>query len=688
MTSLRNIVDVRRRFLRSVNIARDQKQVQGLEGYVITPLVQRTLMQIADSFNNNVADRAFTLTGPYGTGKSSFGLLLYHLLQWPGDEAWRQLREVNTPLAKKLHKEVFGAKGESPGYIVLPVTSRLADALDEIQEGLKNKVSKQIESLRSCNDSKTAVRLVEEIVAVAVSDGYRGIFFIFDEFGKVFEEAYFNKRNTDIFLLQDLAETASRSGDKPILFLGMLHQNFGNYVDDIHDIKTKNEFGKIEGRFQSLSFVETPAAQLQLLSGAIVHKRVLPTSAASERDARIEKGVELQLHMVSGLSIDDFREYALQAWPIQPLAMLALPLLFRRFGQNERSVFTFLSSNEPHGFQSFINNNETGNWLCLEDLFDYLLINYETRLSHHPQGKIFLEANDILNSKNLADAEQRLIKVVAVLSSLGRQSNLKASSALIQYAMGGSCPDISKLQMQSILVYRKFSDSYCVWEGSDVDLIECAAKADRALGQSGFSIAHPLQIALPPRPVIAKRHSFRSGALRYFAVDYVDSPDDLDRVVANRKHIGNASGRILICFAGSDATIETFIKMGKERSAKDKSLLFAIPENIDELRAALYEVQRLKWIVDNTEELRDDRIAQREIELRQAEANQKVAQLRISLTDPRPAPMGCSCSWVWAGETQNLADGKAVSVLLSHDCDEVYADSPAVLNDINIKRNI
>ena len=248
--------------------------------------------------------------------------------------------------------------------------------------------------------------------------------------------------------------------------------------------------------------------------------------------------------------------------------------------------------------------------------------------------------------------------------------------------------DFQRLQTQSILVYRRFNDSYCVWEGSDVDLQQCAEKADRILGQSGFSLAHPLQQALPPRPIIAKRHSFRTGSLRYFAVDYIDSPDDIQKVIAETKNMRDASGRILICFAGSDATMETFIEEGKKLSAHDPSILFAVPHDIDELRAALYEVQRLKWIVDNTEELRDDRIAQREIDLRQAEANQKVAQLRISLTDPRPAPFGSACKWVWNGMSQVMNSGKDVSQLLSRVCDTLYPDSPRVLNEMINKRII
>lgn len=669
-----------------------------MDGYIITPLVVQTLAQISDSFTQNITDRAFTLTGPYGTGKSSFGLLLYHLLQDQGGYAWKQLKAVDKNFAQTLWNNIFGADGSKYGFLVLPVTARrasvatlLAETFDELEIPLRDQIAPQVEALRVCKDSKTAIRLVEEIAELAVKDEYRGLFFIFDEFGKVFEEAYFNKKETDINLLQDLSEAASRSEKNPILFLGMLHQSFGNYVDDIHDVKTKNEFNKIQGRFTPMSFIETPAAQLQLLAGAIERDEKLRSGyCKNDFDELISKGIALTLHSISGLSLEEFRKYVSAAWPIHPLALLALPLLFRRFGQNERSIFTFLASNEPHSFQSFINSADVESLLGLDWLFDYLITNYETQLSHHPHGKIFLEANDILNSKNLSDQEQTVVKVVAVLSSLGKQSNLKASSVLIEYALGKVSCNLQKLLTQSILVYRKFSDSYCVWEGSDVDLIECAERADKALGRSGFALAQPLRDALPPRPIIAKRHSFRTGALRYFAVDYVDSPDDLMQVFSDKKGIGDACGQVLICFAGSDATMDTFIEEGKVKklSAENSTILFAIPQNIDELRAALYEVQRLKWIVDNTEELRDDRIAQREIDLRQAEAKQKVAQLRISLTDPRPAPLGSSCKWVWNGEQQEMSSGKDVSILLSRVCDTLYPDSPCVLNEMINKQAI
>ena len=48
-------------------------------------------------------------------------------------------------------------------------------------------------------------------------------------------------------------------------------------------------------------------------------------------------------------------------WPLHPVvACLLGPISRRRFGQNQRSIFGFLNSAEPHGFQDFLNQAFAG----------------------------------------------------------------------------------------------------------------------------------------------------------------------------------------------------------------------------------------------------------------------------------------------------------------------------------------
>lgn len=68
------------RFLRSVNVERDHADGDALSGYLLTSGGTRVLQRIT----SESAGRAWTLTGPYGTGKSAFCVFALQLLAPPG----------------------------------------------------------------------------------------------------------------------------------------------------------------------------------------------------------------------------------------------------------------------------------------------------------------------------------------------------------------------------------------------------------------------------------------------------------------------------------------------------------------------------------------------------------------------------------------------------------------------------
>ena len=58
--------------------------------------------------------------------------------------------------------------------------------------------------------------------------------------------------------------------------------------------------------------------------------------------------------------------------PAAPARRAVLGPLFRKLAQNERSVFSFLGSSEPHGLRDHIQTGD-GRLYRLHDLYDYLL---------------------------------------------------------------------------------------------------------------------------------------------------------------------------------------------------------------------------------------------------------------------------------------------------------------------------
>ncbi|MEK9878054.1 MAG: hypothetical protein VW684_15455, partial [Betaproteobacteria bacterium] len=73
-------LSVRRQLTRSVNIERDRESLEFTEFYVPTSRALRTIDQLIKVLEEGSRDRAWSLIGPYGSGKSSFALFLSRLL--------------------------------------------------------------------------------------------------------------------------------------------------------------------------------------------------------------------------------------------------------------------------------------------------------------------------------------------------------------------------------------------------------------------------------------------------------------------------------------------------------------------------------------------------------------------------------------------------------------------------------
>src|SRR2546428_531889 len=75
-------------------------------------------------------------------------------------------------------------------------------------------------------------------------------------------------------------------------------------------------------------------------------------------------------------------EAATGLYPLHPTVLPVLIRTFRRFGQNERSLFSFLLSNEPFGLQAFAEKRaSTSEVFRLHDFYDYVRTNFGHRLA-------------------------------------------------------------------------------------------------------------------------------------------------------------------------------------------------------------------------------------------------------------------------------------------------------------------
>ncbi len=697
-------INVAARYQRSVNLSHDWKTTESLDGYVITPNVLNALATVCEGLKRQNGQRAFSLIGHYGAGKSAFTVFLSKILS-KDRMAEKALLNVDTEYKNLAADFACLHAGKAEGFLTVPVTARRQAIGRVIVEAFLEAFSRlnKTRSVQNCitaiqkslenldwKDTKVVSGYLEKLERESSEQGYSGILLMVDEAGKTLEYALQDRESGDIQIFQEISELANRKRDFPVLFIITLHQMFSDYVDLV-DRNTQQEWNKVQERFQTIQFAESAAATVRLIGGAFHKVASLPQYVSD----KIEAALKIFDHKVNllpvGLNRKSFEEIAWQAWPLHPATLLAMPHLFRRLAQNERSVFSYLNSSEHFGLQEKLAEalNEKTDFVRLHHLYSYLMANFEAGLARLPHAKRLLEANDVINSRHSLSEEQvEIIKTVAILNVLGEMCPLRATATFISCSMPPEIDvvaEIEKLRQQSIFTYRQLDQSYRVWEGSDVDIEARLKEARRNLQIERSSMLTALQKFLPERLFVARRHSLEKGSQRYFSIAYTEKIEKPETYEGLKIQSG-ASGQILVLLTSINPSL--LLEAALNATSRQKRLIIAIPKHIDVLRSVAEELACLRWVEDNTEELRDDRVSRRELSLRLVQAEQKIFELLQALLDPRPAPTGNACQWFWNGKIQQIATPVDVNRLVSKACDELYSESPVLRNELVARSTI
>ena len=701
---LSELFQVKGRFRRSVHLERDFYTKNALDGYILTVTAREMLSRVISTFENETTSKAWSLTGPYGSGKSAFALFAAKLLGDPNAPSTQQALKLLKNGDATLYNRFISANGKGKRklseFCPVLISGERAPLSLSLLRGLERGLTsfgripstslphRKIQSLLK-NAEKGTLPLATEIIALFESamrqvkeKGGAGLLLVIDELGKFLEYATQHPARGDMFVLQNLAELADRSEKSRLFLMTILHQTFELYAERTSNSQ-REEWAKVQGRFEDVAFSE-PTEQVLRLVGAALEK----CSEIIQKD-NLNIVIDLGLKP-SQLDENEFIHLLESCLPLHPTAALLVGPLFRRFAQNERSLFAFLSSSEPYGLQDFLSSRRyEGNLLptfSLADLYDHLNATYGNSLYASYNGKKWAEIEFAIN--RLPDPSTmaiRLIKTIGLLGVVGEAiPNLKASEQLLRYALNDNTADFAQefekalatLEKSSIVTYRSYNKAYVLWEGSDIDI---EAKLREATTHVGTKAALSMDLAryMPTRPLVARRHLSEKGTLRYFAVRYTDVENfDADLKVP----LGEADGLVLYTLPANEHEVTQFVEKTREiNTAKRKEVLIAIPRSIGLLRDAVTELAYLHWVTENTPELEGDKVARLELSARLAEAEREVSN-RLSTIFGKENEG--TCIWYHKGQSTDIDSERARNGYLSMICDEVYHKTPIIRNEL------
>lgn len=727
--TLADVLTVRRRFLRSVHLERDFYAPGSDTGYVPTPAAASALERITRGLTKP-AERAFSLTGAYGSGKSAFAVML----------------------AKTLCAAPWGTATEHGLFPVLIVGGR-----EPVGAALVAGVTRAVRAagvrvtLPDVPDDPTGAEVTRYFEAVSATlsaslPGVTGLLVVADEAGKYLEHAALHPESGDLQALQEMAEAAVRSPrDAPLFFISVFHQAFDEYANRL-GAKERGEWRKVQGRFTDLAFADAPEETLRLVGRAM--ERV-PDPA---RDAAIRVYAENAAGLCASLSLlprtiseTEFASLVDATYPLHPLTLLTLSAVFRRFGQGERSLFGFLAGDEPGGLRYFLAEvpmDEIGsalrtptpeypgvgvretkrepNLYTLDRLYDYLLATVGAgaligaagsgsavaRLWSETQEAVE-RAGQVASLPVLAATVAKVIGLLHVLDS--GAASVPASGAVLRFAVAASEDEvtatIAALEQATLVTFRRFKNAYKPYEGSDVDVEELlrAARVASAgiasdvtqtaaklsgLGAGTGDEAESAPMAL--LPVVARRHLFETGTLRLFE-QVLTRPERLSELPP-RSPDDDTDGTILLCLARDNSEAVTAGQTACVLFADRPDVIVQVLPESDALRETALAVELLLAVQAAHGEIERDRVASREMRERFAEAQAAFESAWERLLSGALPEVGtareATTRWYYRGQQVNRRGARARQHLVSEAADATYFRTPRLPNELVNRRQL
>lgn len=685
---LNKFVNINSHYTRSVNLERDVNQLDSINSYIPTSRSIGTIEKLCSKLEETKGQtpRSWSLIGPYGSGKSSAAIYLSSLLSEKNSEhrnaAFKSLSSVNEGLADKLNKAVKIDNGflkivltGSPERLGKKITESIAVALDEFV----------VATGATCNELIDYVKLVAAQKIVTSTDTIRvierlqkelqgqaaGILLVVDEFGKFLE---FEARSFDaneIYLLQMLAEHACESNSVNLFIFVLLHQAFDQYAKGLGG-NLKKEWSKIQGRFEEVNFVDTTEQTLKIVGTAIDKK--IPKAEAMVIENKIQKicsSLKEAGALPATFNVEDTTKLFYACYPLHPVTALILPQLTQKIAQNERTLFSYLGSSESFGLKAMLDRLEVGEWVYPADVYNYFIENQANIHADHLTSKRWVEVISALE-RVIPSTEKDIfvLKAIGLLNIAGSRAGFKASDELL-LTLDSSKDLIStairSLINQSIVTFRKYNNEYRVWQGSDFDLDDAVSKEIDSFGQ--FSLVDELNASTALMPLIARRYTIETGAIRYFTPYFIDANS-----YKNLAEKGNES-RILIYISAGQDDMLIFDKYVKDKF-KDTDLVAHCSTGV-QLREVVAEYKALIKIENSYKALHTDPIAKKEFEERLSIIEFSKDEIVSSLID-QPA----LSSWYFQGRKHSIKTSRELQRLMTEVLHKIYNQSPIINNEL------
>lgn len=403
-------------------------------------------------------------------------------------------------------------------------------------------------------------KLVEEY-------NYSGMFLIFDEFSKYIESLDKKASGSNMKLLQDICELANASKQSQIFFSMVAHKSikeYGKYLSN----EIINSFTGIEGRIKEIYFVTSSKNNYELVQNAIYKNEGFDKEPIINK--RFDSSIVDDFYQLGSFSSEftrsDFERIVVKGcYPLSPTSVYLLLNISEKVAQNERTLFTFISKDEPNSMVRYINTiaDESGtNWVIGAPLiYDYFQTLFKKEVNNTFIHNIWLQAEYAISQ--IKEPEQiAMIKTLAIITIVNKPDEMPADRTSLLLASEVKDPDtaITNLINEDI-IYKKESNNCFVFKTRATSELKSEITRRKHLKAGKTNFNEILSKVSDIHYVLPKRYNYEYKMTRYFRYEYISvdeflSLKNINAVLSDGKL---NDGKFLVLYSDNDANYSSII---------------------------------------------------------------------------------------------------------------------------------
>lgn len=624
----------------SINIIRDERINRE---YIVTPNSSIAYHQIIK--NSKLGFKAFNLIGAYGTGKSSFLLAFEKNLR---NESIVFSKDTN--LLNGINKfEFYKIIGEFDSFI---------------------KTFKNCFSIRENNNSVKKILSEFKQVCLKLKKSNTGLIIIVDEFGKFLEYATKYNPELEIYFIQQLCELINDEQLNAI-FITSLHQDLSTYSMTLDNGAQKNEWQKVKGRFKEITFNE-PVEQLLLLAA----ERLTKINPSITKPKNFKQLFDL-ISKSDVFPLNDFLQerIAYKLLPFDILSASILTLCLQKYAQNERSLFTFIESDDPYALKDI---NESVSYYSVSNVYDYIYHNYQYFINskYNPHFPNWATIRDCINRLNGYEGQKndsiKLIKTIGLLNVFS-VSNISydflVGYSKLSLSIKNPEKNIDALEKAKIIKYSSYNNKYTLFEGTDLNIELAINEAGKIVPRIN-NVVNYLKNIFEFENILAKSIYYELGTPRVFKFELTDSP----KITVPQNEV---DGYINLVFSDKISEKDLILFSGR----CDEAILFAHYKNTKSIADLIYDIEKVKKVQSDNQH---DRIAYRELSAIILHQENLLKHYVVENLYSKNSLV----DWYFKGKKVKIINRKYLNKKLSEICKNVYSKTPKYHNELVNKTKI